>query len=1065
MLALCLVLLASLCPPFDFRAMAQTEVTTTTTGEPLPPPGKVIVELRNDILTAAASDIAADADVEPIHVYDTVLNGFSAEVSAAELQDLAKNPAVASITPDYPVQAFADPVVQQIQRTGLDTYPPAGIDGVSNFVDVDIAILDTGVDKNHPDLNVVGGVSCIGNDPDAWGKGASGRGSHGTHVAGIAAALDNGINANGRAVVGAAPGARIWSYKVLDDSGNGSFATVICGLDAAAANGAIDVINMSLGNPGFPASPTCGSDTLHTAVCDAVNNFGIPVIVAAGNDGIDAATTRPAMYDEVITVGGVNDSDGLPGGLGAAPCGGWGPDDGYGGYSNFGHDVNIAAPGTCILSTYPLAHGTYASLSGTSMASPLVAGAAALYLAGNPWASPADVRAWLLSDDVSKPQNSTVGWTPAKAGGPDRMLYLGPIEPPDSTIAPGAVNPVFTGVKVPVASVTASSNQADAGLAVDGDAGTTWYSAAETPASVTLTLDLGSATDLNGIRWKFSTIGSADEFTVGLSGGSGGTVPLGTFGQQDALSQTYYGAAIAPTINARYVTFTFANPNSDLIVGAMAEVEAWTPTIPAYLTGTVNPTFPGTKKVIASSSDVPVSSRSVNAWDGNPATNWYATVGLQQTATLKFDLALDVDLSGVKWKFSNTSNAPIFDVKVTSANGQTSQTFGPFRNGASTTDWYGFATGSNVRGRYVEFTFTNASGTAVVGSIAEVEIWIQSVSLPPGSLNPGFTGQKVPVVSSTDTPASNRSPLAWDGNPGTDWYAGNNFPPEATLRLDLGRTYDLSGIKWKFASLGNASEFTVKVINEQGGARTYGPFGNGLATQQFYGFAVPDELRVRYVEFHFQNVAGVSALGSIAEVEVWAKSTALPDTVYPPGAANPSFAGSAATVITSNATMNSAATIKTRDGDPASNWTSGTLPDGTVVVTLDLGRERQVTGVKWMTAFNGFADKFTVRLMNEAYGSATLGTFGNPGASRTWYGVATAPKTARWVKFYIENPNSDYVVGSLGEIQVFASDTANNPPPPGTPRPGFAGSKLPVSNVTATMNSWAAPLMIDGSPT
>ena len=184
-------------------------------------------------------------------------------------------------------------------------------------------------------------------------------------------------------------------------------------------------------------------------------------------------------------------------------------------------------------------------------------------------------------------------------------------------------------------------------------------------------------------------------------------------------------------------------------------------------------------------------------------------------------------------------------------------------------------------------------------------------------------------------------------------------------------------------------------------------------------------------------------------------------TIYPPGTKDPSFSGSQATVLTSTATMNSAMTIKTRDGDTASNWTSGTKPSGVVEVTLDLGRERQVTGVKWMTAYNGYADKFTVRLMDASYRSTLLGIFGNPGGSRTWYGVATQPKTARWVKFYFENPNDDYVVGSISEIQVFAADTTNNPPPPGTPRPGFAGSKLPVTGVTATMNGAAAFKMND----
>jgi|GEM_PF-2087373 len=213
-----------------------------------------------------------------------------------------------------------------------------------------------------------------------------------------------------------------------------------------------------------------------------------------------------------------------------------------------------------------------------------------------------------------------------------------------------------------------------------------------------------------------------------------------------------------------------------------------------------------------------------------------------------------------------------------------------------------------------------------------------------------------------------------------------------------------------------------------------------------------------YGKTHWTNTFG-------GRVDATAVNCGGGPTTPPTGTVNPVFSGSQATVLTSTATMNSAATIKTRDGDTASNWTSGSRPTGQVVITLDLGRERSVTGVKWMTAYNGFADQFTVRLMNENYGSATLGTFTNPGSTRTWYGVATAPKTARWVKLYFDNPNNDYVVGSISEIQVFASDTANNPPPPGYPRPGFAGNELRVTGISATMNSWAAPLMVDSSLT
>jgi subtilisin family serine protease len=118
--------------------------------------------------------------------------------------------------------------------------------------------------------------------------------------------------------------------------------------------------------------------------------------VGAGNDSVDASDSLPASYDEVITVSAISDKDGQPGGLGGQlDCLPSELDDTFATFSNFGADVDISAPGACIGSTYP--GGLYATDSGTSLATPLVAGAAALYIANHPGASPADVRAALIS--------------------------------------------------------------------------------------------------------------------------------------------------------------------------------------------------------------------------------------------------------------------------------------------------------------------------------------------------------------------------------------------------------------------------------------------------------------------------------------------------------------------------------------------------------------------------------------------------------------------------------------------------------------------------------------------
>ncbi len=135
-------------------------------------------------------------------------------------------------------------------------------------------------------------------------------------------------------------------------------------------------------------------DSLHQAICASVA-AGVTYVVAAGNFAADAANTIPAAYDEVITVSAIADSDGTSGGLGPSTCLG-DADDSFAHFSNFGADVDIAASGECVIST-ALGGSGYGFGSGTSFATPAVAGAAALYLVTHPLASPAQVRAALIA--------------------------------------------------------------------------------------------------------------------------------------------------------------------------------------------------------------------------------------------------------------------------------------------------------------------------------------------------------------------------------------------------------------------------------------------------------------------------------------------------------------------------------------------------------------------------------------------------------------------------------------------------------------------------------------------
>jgi subtilisin len=192
---------------------------------------------------------------------------------------------------------------------------------------------------------------------------------------------------------------------VLNNSGSGSWSDIICGIDYVTAHASeIEVANMSLGGSGSDDG-NCGNsnnDALHRAICGSVA-AGITYAVAAGNSTADSKTFVPAAYDEVITVSALADFNGLPGGGAASTCRS-DVDDTIADFSNYGADVDIMAPGVCILSSWK--GGGYNTISGTSMASPHVAGGAALYKATNPSASPATVKSALQAA-------GTTNWNPS----------------------------------------------------------------------------------------------------------------------------------------------------------------------------------------------------------------------------------------------------------------------------------------------------------------------------------------------------------------------------------------------------------------------------------------------------------------------------------------------------------------------------------------------------------------------------------------------------------------------------------------------------------------------------
>lgn len=316
-------------------------------------------------------------------------------------------------------------VPEGVRRIGASAAWSRGHRGQGVYV----AVLDTGIDRGHPDLvdNVAAVFDCwpllsavdLEPPPAQPPEPARDLHGHGTHVAGTIAAVDNPTNPFG--VVGVAPQARIHAVKVLNDINRGTVSPLICGLEyvrerapTSGATNPIRVANLSIWGDGRDLGNCgAGSDELHAVICEVVG-AGVSVVSIAGNAGTrghalaNVANYVPGAYDEVITATALADSDGLPCGLGATT--GLGGDDTFAVFSNFAEAVDqphlIAAPGVRILSTVRRVqgltdpNGSYAYMDGTSMAAPHVSGAAALFIArelaaGRPAPSPAAVLSFL----------------------------------------------------------------------------------------------------------------------------------------------------------------------------------------------------------------------------------------------------------------------------------------------------------------------------------------------------------------------------------------------------------------------------------------------------------------------------------------------------------------------------------------------------------------------------------------------------------------------------------------------------------------------------------------------
>ena len=339
-------------------------------------PDHYIVVLREGVRDprSVANEHAQRHGAAVSHVYEHVYPGYAARIPSARLNAVRNDPRVRYVEQDGEARASAQALPWGIDKVEADASSTRAGNGSGAVGNVNVYILDTGVDAKHPDLNVVGHVNFAGGpNRDCHG--------HGTHVAGTVAAKDNTQD-----VVGVAPGARLTGVKVLGCGGSGTWSGVIKGIDWVTANARKPAVaNMSLGG---------GASR---AVDDAVKrsaNGGVFYAVAAGNDGANACNSSPARagtHNGVLTVGATDSNDREAS------------------WSNYGSCVDIWAPGVNILSTRN--GGGTTTMSGTSMASPHGAGGAALYLSSHTGASPGDVEGALESAATTTANKSKDGRT------------------------------------------------------------------------------------------------------------------------------------------------------------------------------------------------------------------------------------------------------------------------------------------------------------------------------------------------------------------------------------------------------------------------------------------------------------------------------------------------------------------------------------------------------------------------------------------------------------------------------------------------------------------------------
>lgn len=465
------VLLLSLCITTAAFGAPKNEKAIRKAERPVP--GQYIVVLNDKVAEdtdEVADELIARGRGQKLHVYKNAMRGFAARMNPHLMAELLDDPRVAYIEEDGEVNATA---TQSGATWGLDRIDQRNLPLSSSYTydttasNVTAYVIDTGVLATHNDF---GGRVRSGYTAISDGRGTTDCNGHGTHVAGTV----------GGSTWGVAKGVKLVAVRVLDCAGSGTNSGVIAGVDWVASDhaaGTPAVANMSLGG---------GASTALDDAIRRTHNDGVTMVVASGNDNVDACNSSPARVAEAITVNSSTSTDARSS------------------FSNWGTCTDIFAPGSSITSAWYTSTTATNSISGTSMASPHVAGVAALYLAANTSASPATV--WSSIKAAATPSKITSAGT----GSPNLLVYsiFGTptgTAPTISSFSPGS-GAVGTSVTISGANFTGAS-----AVRFNGTAASYTVNSA---SQITATVPSGATTGPISVVTASGTATSAGTFTV-----------------------------------------------------------------------------------------------------------------------------------------------------------------------------------------------------------------------------------------------------------------------------------------------------------------------------------------------------------------------------------------------------------------------------------------------------------------------------------------------------------------------------------------------------------------------